>query len=99
MVRPHHPSWRLIPGALVVLGRIVSDVPSTPGGRVIDTNEAQRLASEFGIGANGFSVVLIGKHGGEELRVKDVPDLQAISAVIDGMPMRDREMSTDSGRC
>lgn len=44
-------------------------------------------------------MALIGKDGGENLRINDVPDLQTVYAVIDGMPMRGREMSTDPGRC
>lgn len=83
----------------MVLGLIVTEGTSTLDGHVVDTNQAQRLSSEFGIGANRFSVVLIGKDGGEKLRANDVPDLQAIYAVIDGMPMRSREMSADPGRC
>ena len=83
----------------MALGRIVTEGTSTLDGNVVDTNQAQRLRSALGIGANSFSVVLIGKDGGEKLRVNDVPDLQAIYAVIDGMPMRGREMSTDPGRC
>ena len=55
--------------------------------------------SEFGIGADSFSAVLIGKDGGEKLRVTDVPDLQAIYAVIDGMSMRARETSANPSRC
>ena len=83
----------------MVLGRIVTDGTSTLDGDIVDTNQAQRLRSAFGIGADSFSVVLIGKDGGEKLRVNDIPDLQVIYAVIDGMPMRGREMSADPGRC
>ena len=83
----------------MVLGRILSQGTSTLDGDVVDTNQAQRLRSEFGMGPNGFSVVLIGKDGGEKLRVNDVPDLQAIYSVIDGMPMRGSEISADPGRC
>ena len=83
----------------MVLGRIVTDGTSTLDGDIVDTNQAQRLRSAFGIGANSFSVVLIGKDGGEKLRVNDIPDLQMIYAVIDGMPMRGSEMSADPGRC
>ncbi|MCB0933028.1 MAG: DUF4174 domain-containing protein [Mycobacterium sp.] len=83
----------------MVLGLIVTQGTSTLDGHVVDPDQKQRLFSEFGIGANSFSAVLIGKDGGEKLRVNDVPDLQAIYAVIDGMPMRGREMSTDPGRC
>ena len=83
----------------IVLGRIVSEGTSTLGGHVVDTNQARRLLAEFGIGADSFSVVLIGKDGGEKLRVANVPDLQAIYAVIDGMPMRARETSTNPPLC
>ena len=83
----------------MVLGRVVTDSTSTLDGDVVDAEQAQRLRSAFGVGANGFSVVLIGKDGGEKLRVNDVPDLAAIYAVIDGMPMRGSEMSSDPGRC
>ena len=83
----------------IVLGRIVTEGTSTLDGHVVDPTQAQRLVSEFGIGADSFSVVLIGKDGGEKLRVAGIPDLQAIYAVIDGMPMRGREMGADPGRC
>ncbi len=83
----------------MVLGRIATDGTGTLDGDVVDTNQARQLFSQFGISTNGFGVVLIGKDGGEKLRVNDVPDLQAIYAVIDGMPMRGREMSADPGRC
>lgn len=83
----------------MVLGLIVSEGTSTLDGQVVGTGQARRLFSEFGIGANTFSAVLIGKDGGEKLRVNGVPDLSAIYAVIDGMPMRSVEMGTDPGRC
>ena len=83
----------------MVLGRIVADGTGTLDGHLVDATQAQRLSSEFGIGANGFSVVLIGKDGGEKLRVNDVPDMKAIYAVIDSMPMRGREMGADPSRC
>ena len=83
----------------MVLGRILTDGTSTLDARVLDTNQAQRLMSKFGISTDSFSVVLIGKDGGEKLRVANVPDLQAIYAVVDGMPMRARETSANPSRC
>jgi hypothetical protein len=83
----------------MVLGRIVTEGTSTLDGHVVDSNQAQRLVSEFGIVPNSFSVVLMGKDGGEKLRIAGVPDLQAIYAVIDGMPMRARETSANPSRC
>ena len=83
----------------MVIGRIVTDGTSTLDGHVLGTNQAQLLMSKFGISTDSFSMVLIGKDGGEKLRVADVPDLQAIYDVIDGMPMRARETSADPRRC
>jgi len=83
----------------MVLGLIVTDGTSTLDGQVVDTPQVRRLFSEFGIGANTFSAVLIGKDGGEKLRINDVPDLPAIYAVIDSMPMRSAEIGADPGRC
>ena len=83
----------------MVLGRIVTEGASTLDGQAIDTGQARQLFSEFRIGAKDFSVVLIGKDGGEKWRVNGVPDLQTVYGVIDGMPMRGREMSADPGRC
>jgi hypothetical protein len=83
----------------MVLGRIVSEGTSTLDGKVVDRNRAQKLFSDFGIGAESFSVVLIGKDGGEKLRVADVPEPEAFYAVIDGMPMRARETGASPSRC
>ena len=83
----------------MVPGRIVTEGTSTRDGHVVDNDQARWLVSEFGIGADSFSVVLLGKDGGEKLRVADVPDLQAICAVIDGMPMRARETRANPSRC
>jgi len=83
----------------MVLGLIVAEGTSALDGQVVDTSQAKRLLSEFGIAANTFSAVLIGKDGGEKLRVNDVPDLPTIYAVIDGMPMRSAETGADPGRC
>ena len=83
----------------MVIGVVVSEGNSTLDGHVINIDASQRLTNQYAIGENAFSVVLIGKDGGEKLRVNEVPDLQDIYAVIDGMPMRSREMSVNPGRC
>lgn len=83
----------------MVIGSVVAEGVSTLDGHVISADESQRLANQYGIGDGAFSVVLIGKDGGEKLRVNQVPDLQAVYAVIDGMPMRSREMGANPSRC
>jgi hypothetical protein len=83
----------------MVLGLVVTEGNSTLDGHAIDADESQRLTRQYGIGDNTFSVLLIGKDGGEKLRVNGVPDLQAVYALIDGMPMRSREMGANPSQC
>lgn len=83
----------------MVIGLVVTEGTSTLDGHVLSTDESQRLAHQYAIGENAFSVLLIGKDGGEKLRVNQVPDLQAVYAVVDGMPMRSREAVTDPSHC
>ena len=83
----------------MVLGLVVAEGTSTLDGHAIDVDESRRLMNQYAIGDNTFSVLLIGKDGGEKLRVNEVPDLQSIYAVIDGMPMRSREMGADPSQC
>lgn len=83
----------------MVIGVVVAEGKSTLDGQVVDGDESRRLVKQFAIGENTFSALLIGKDGGEKLRVHEVPDLQAIYAVIDGMPMRSREMTANPSRC
>ncbi|MFI5506251.1 DUF4174 domain-containing protein [Mycobacterium sp. NPDC051804] len=83
----------------VVIGVVVTEGTSTLDGQAIDADESQRLMKRFAIAENAFTVLLIGKDGGEKLRVDEVPDLGAIYSVIDGMPMRNREASSGPSRC
>lgn len=83
----------------MVIGVVVTEGKSTLDGHVINADQSQRLLKQFAIGENTFSAVLIGKDGGEKLRVDEIPDLQAIYALIDGMPMRSREMRANQGEC
>jgi hypothetical protein len=86
-------------GRDMVLGQILTVGTSTLDGHVVDADQRRRLLQQYGIDATAFTVLLIGKDGGEKLRVTGVPDLAAIYTVIDGMPMRSREMRGDPGRC
>ncbi|MDZ5084396.1 MULTISPECIES: DUF4174 domain-containing protein [Mycobacteriaceae] len=83
----------------MVVGVVVGEGTSTLDGQVIDTQQTQQLMGRYGVGDTDFTVVLIGKDGGEKWRVNDVPSLRTVFAVIDGMPMRNREMAADPGRC
>jgi hypothetical protein len=83
----------------MVVGQVVAEGTSTLDGHVIDADEAQRLLKQYAIEPDAFTALLIGKDGGEKLRVGGVPELSSIYAVIDGMPMRQRESNADVGRC
>lgn len=83
----------------MVIGVVVGQGSSTLDGQALDTEQVQRLTGRYAVGDSDFTVVLIGKDGGEKLRVNEVPDLRTVFAVIDGMPMRSREMAADAGQC
>jgi hypothetical protein len=75
----------------IVIGVVVTEGASSLDGQAIGADQSQRLMKQYAIDEDAFTVVLIGKDGTEKLRANDVPDLQTIYAVIDGMPMRSRE--------
>jgi hypothetical protein len=83
----------------MVVGQVVTTGISTLDGHVIDADEAQRLLKQYAIDPDAFTVLLIGKDGGQKSRVDGVPELSSIYSVIDGMPMRQRESNADAGRC
>ncbi|MFC7674275.1 DUF4174 domain-containing protein [Mycolicibacterium sp. GCM10028919] len=83
----------------MVLGIVLADGQSTLADQSISVDQAQRLSERYAIGGNAFAALLIGKDGGEKLRVDEVPNLSTIYAVIDGMPMRSGEMRADSSGC
>ncbi|WP_260761225.1 DUF4174 domain-containing protein [Mycobacterium sp. SMC-4] len=78
---------------------VVRDGNSSLDGHTMDAAEAQRLVARYAIDTEGFTALLIGKDGGEKRRIDGVPDLRAIYAVIDGMPMRSSEMNSAASRC
>ncbi|MGE2728220.1 DUF4174 domain-containing protein [Mycolicibacterium vaccae] len=83
----------------MVVGQVVTEGTSTLDGHVLDADDSRQLADQFQIDGDAFAVVLVGKDGGEKLRAADVPDFRTVYAVIDGMPMRSREMTDDPRGC
>ncbi|MDY6998693.1 MAG: DUF4174 domain-containing protein [Actinomycetota bacterium] len=83
----------------MVTGLLVTAGTSTLDGHVVGAEESARLRDRYAVGESDFTVLLIGKDGGEKLRVNQVPDLGLVYSVIDGMPMRGREMAADPSRC
>lgn len=83
----------------MVLAVVVADGSSTLGGAAMAPDQSERLRQQYGVAPDAFAVVLVGKDGGEKWRADNVPDLKVVFSVIDGMPMRSREMNSDAGGC
>jgi hypothetical protein len=54
--------------------------------------ENRKIADRFNLAEAGFTVLLIGKDGGEKLRSHDVVSPATLCGLIDSMPMRQEEM-------
>lgn len=63
----------------LVVHRVVAGAPAS-------------LRDAYGVPADAFCLILVGKDGGEKLRRHEPVDLSGIFALIDSMPMRRREM-------
>jgi hypothetical protein len=50
------------------------------------------LRKRLSVPSGRFTVILIGKDGGEKIRQGSSVDLKEIFAIIDAMPMRQQEM-------
>jgi hypothetical protein len=67
------------------------DVPLSP-------EQQARARRRFHIRPNDFTVILIGKDGGEKLRSHQPISLDTLRSTIDAMPMRQEEMKTEPKR-
>ena len=83
----------------MIIGIIVEQGQSRLNNQPITTSRATELRDRYQIDPGQFSVILIGKDGGEKERIHTVPDLDSIFALIDGMPMRQDEMMENPADC
>ncbi len=66
--------------------------PKPPSGTVAATQqEQQTLRTQFHIPADTFTVILIGKDGGEKFRSSTPVSFATLTHIIDAMPMRQQE--------
>jgi len=75
----------------LIVFSIMSDGQSRVGEDVLSKQEAENLRRRFKVAAEEFRVVLIGKDGTVKLSELTVK-LSEVFALIDSMPMRQREM-------
>lgn len=74
---------------------LINEGNAAVDGKPIPRAEVQRLAEKYNVNSGAFTVILIGKDGGEKLRQSNPLKLEKLFSVIDAMPMRQREMKND----
>lgn len=62
------------------------------GSIYLSNNDATTLRDRYNVSPQDFRVLLIGKDGTVKLESAEVADMDEIFTLIDGMPMRQREM-------
>ena len=75
----------------LIIGWFLEKSQSSLGEREIDYQESATIRSRLKIKSGDFSVVLVGKDGGLKAYYEEAPNLQAVFALIDDMPMRQAE--------
>jgi hypothetical protein len=81
---------------LAVVEAVGSAVATTGGPEC--TSDAQALRTRYGIAADRFCILLIGKDGGVKLRSDEPVPAESLFALIDAMPMRRQEMRERDSR-
>lgn len=76
----------------LVFGWVLSEGDSRLDGQPVSSDYAKQIRDRAGFSSDAFGVVLVGKDGGIKARYDGVPDIDSVFALIDGMPMRRREM-------
>ena len=67
--------------------------PPPPAGTVSATLQQQKaLRSQFQVSPGSFTVILVGKDGGEKFRSTTPVSFATLTHIIDAMPMRQQEM-------
>lgn len=72
---------------------------SRVGDELLSAQEADALRQLLPESSHQFTAILIGKDGGIKASYADVPALEEIFALIDGMPMRRSEMHSQPAPC
>ena len=59
---------------------------------ILEPPQTNTLAERYKVDPKNFTVILVGKDGGEKLRQEEPVTLDQLFGLIDQMPMRRREM-------
>ena len=83
----------------MIIGVILEQGQSHLDDQPISPSDASALRNRYAIDHDQFAAILIGKDGSEKYRRYDIPELDGIFALIDGMPMRQDEMAQNPVDC
>ena len=83
----------------MLVGYLTPDDSSYIGDAELNNDGVTELRDRLRLAATEFQVLLIGKDGGVKARYKEPPLLAEVFALVDGMPMRRREIRSQSGPC
>jgi len=83
----------------VIIGVFAAKGRSILDDQDISDREAFEVRQHFRFANGQFVALLIGKDGGEKHRSYTAPDLNAVFALIDGMPMPQQEMAANLSNC
>jgi hypothetical protein len=97
----HNLQWRSceLEDRNIIIGVILEQGQSRLDDQPVSPSETSTLRKRYAIDRDQFAAILIGKDGSEKYRLYDVPELDGIFALIDGMPMRQDEMSQNPVDC
>jgi hypothetical protein len=82
----------LLPVVAMVHPPVTANTLRVPHPPIASPTEQLDLRHRFHVAPNQFTVILIGKDGGEKLRQHTPISIDKLNAVIDAMPMRQDEM-------
>lgn len=83
----------------ILVGQIFAAGESLVADKKLSPSNSAEVRDRFGIAATEFRVLLIGKDGGVKATYSQTADLEDVFSLIDGMPMRRREIRAQSAAC
>ena len=83
----------------IMIAVITQNGASKLGDSPLTSEYVKQIRRRYAIAGDQFAVVLIGKDGGEKYRSYNLPDLDEVFVLIDGMPMRQSEMARNAPAC
>jgi hypothetical protein len=77
----------------MVVIEVIGAAQARLDGTALPEGAAADLRRRFEVPSEAMTLILVGKDGSEKLRASDRWDLAEVFALVDGMPMRRRELS------